>query len=151
MEEFQHIIDLIAEHFFPSISKSLVEKTFEYSITQNPEIKDDLLNIKNSRDVENVIQKIKVVFEARAGDGSIEIYKTIIHALGGATFDHEKGIINIGNSKVTANVLVIGGSVGSSGQTTIGGNTEVGSKKARLKTKGNAQVKISGNASIRFS
>jgi len=151
MEELQHIIDLIAEHFLPSISKSLVEKTFKYSVAQNPEIKDDLLNIKNSRDIENVIQKIKVVFEARAGDGSIIIYKTVIRALGGATFDHEKGIIKIGGSRIRARVLVIGGSAGSTGETTIGENSEVGSERATMKTGRRASVKMTGGASIRFS
>jgi len=151
MDELQQIIDLFTEHIFPRISNVIVEKTINYAIGQNPEIKNDLVSIKNSQDVENVIEKIKVVLEARAGDGGIDIDKTIIQALGGATFDHERGIITIGDSKVTAKVLVIGGSVGSSGETTIGGNTEVGSEKARMKTKGNAQVKIRGNASIRFS
>ena len=98
-----------------------------------------------------MIQKIKVVFEARANDDSIEMYNTTINALGGATFDHEKGTISIGGSMITAQVLVIGGSGNSSGETTIGGNTEVGSENARMRTTGNAQVKIKGNASIRFS
>lgn len=151
MSEFQPIIDLFAQYVLPSISKSLVEKTFDYAISQDSQIKDDLLNIENSRDVENVIQKIKVVFEARAGDDSIEMYKNTINALGGATFDHEKGTITIEGSTITAEILVIGGSGDSSGETTIGGDTEVGSENARMKTTGNAQVKIKGNASIKFS
>ncbi len=151
MVELDQIIDLFTEHIFPSLSHAIVEKTFNYAIGQNSEIKNDLVSIKNSQDVENVIKKIKVVLEARAGDGGIEIDNTIIQALGGATFDHERGIVIIGNSKITAKVLVVGGSAGSSGETTIGRDTEMGSERAKMKTKGNAQVKIKGNASIKFS
>ena len=151
MDEIQSIVDLFSQYVFPGLTKKTIEKTFDWAIGQNPEIRDDLLAIKNSRDVEKVVQKFKVVFEARAGDGSIDFDKTIIHAFGGATFDHEKGIMTIGDSKVKAKVLVIGGSAGSFGETTIGENTEVGSESATMKTKGGAKVKIRGNASIKFS
>jgi len=75
-------------------------------------------------------------------------HDTLLTAMRGIRFNHAQGTVRIGNTKVSAPVLVTGGQPGATGTTTIDGNIRLKTKGTQINVGGNAQIKITGDANI---
>jgi hypothetical protein len=103
----------------------------------------------NALEAESVFQQAVGVIIAEADAGSIQVQKAILTALKGIKFDHQHGRIDIGDSTIAADVLITRGSAGATGETIIGGNTELKSKGTAIKIGDGASIKITGGARIK--
>jgi len=89
------------------------------------------------------------VIVAEAGTGAIQMDKATLEALKAIRFDHQHGRVKLGNTTLSADELVTGGSAGATGQTDIGGDTTLSSQGTKIKVGKGAGIKIVGNASIK--
>lgn len=120
---------------------------FQRVLGQRPDLERRLRAPASPVDFQSALGELSGALEALAGTGAISIDSAIITALRSARFDHQHGTVHIGNTTISAPVLETGGT--GSGQTTIGGNTELRSAGTSIQIGHGASIVISGNAGIK--
>lgn len=143
------LITGFASGIFANFSTDAVKLLFTKAFELKPGIETELLNAKNTSDIEKVFRDAVGVIDANAGSGSINVDNSLLEALRGIKFDHAQGLVTIGNSTVEAPILVTGGGQGATGKTTISENTELKSKGTSIQVGKGCGIHISGNANIK--
>lgn len=149
MDPITAFVSSIAAGMLTNFGTSAVEKLFRTAVKLKPSLESKIAEARSSVDIEQIFQDAIGVIDANAGDGSIDIDSALLSAVRGARFDHAQGIVQIANSIVEAPVLVTGGGIGATGQTTIGGNTSLKSQGTEIKVGKGASIKMTGGASIK--
>lgn len=149
---------LMLEHFAVAFAAHAaftgVEAALKYVARKRPDLEAAAQKAaaqNDVREIDRIFQEAIGVIVADAGSGAIKIDGATIQALRGVKFDHQHGTVMIGNTTVSANVLVTGGSVNSTGTTTIDGNTRLASKGTAIEVGHGAKIVISGNSRIEQS
>ena len=133
------------------VSLAVLKHAFEYVWRVRPDLAARAADAERRNDqaeTARVAEEAVGIILLAAGTGAITIDGATISALRSATFDHQHGLVRIGNTTVTAPVLTTGGSAGASGQTQIGGNTRLQSQGTTIDIGTGAQIVITGNAKI---
>ncbi len=136
-----------------SATWGLTEKTAAAIVnhirTKHPKLLASLEAAETTGDEENLRNELAGLLEVAAADGIIEINDALISAVRSATFDHQHGKICISDTEISAPTLITGGQDGATGSTEIGGDTTLSSAGTKIVMRGNAGIRISGNASIK--
>lgn len=151
---FEHFLTAYAAHAAFDVSKEGLKRAFDYVVKIRPDLAKKAHtaeSTKNINDLENVFREAVGVIVAEANNGTIHIDQTIITALNGVKFDHQHGTITIGNTTVSALILVTGGSTGATGTTNINENTSLRSKGTSIEVGKGCGITITGNAHIKQS
>ena len=143
------IVTGIASGILGNFSTDVVKHFFTTVFSINPSIESKLQAAKTSTDIESIFREAVGVIDANADKGSIDVDGTLLEALRGIRFDHAHGTVNIAGSTLKAQVLVTGGSSGSTGQTTIGENTEMRSHGTSIQVGKGCSIVMTGGASIK--
>ncbi|MFA6033130.1 MAG: hypothetical protein WC889_09550 [Myxococcota bacterium] len=130
-----------------NISTAAIAAIAQKIFRSRPDIERRLSQPTSSQDFESALGELAGALEVFAGTGAISIDGAFVSALRLAHFDHQNGTVIIGNARVTAPVLLTGGS--GSGQTVIGGNTELSSAGTKIQVGQTASIVITGNAGIK--
>ena len=139
----------VASGMLANFGTEAVKRLLQVAVQLKPSLKTEIESATTSQDIERIFSEAVGVIDANAGTGAIDIDGALLEAIRGARFDHANGTVDIANSTVKAPVLVTGGSDGTTGQTTIGGNTSLKSQGTEIRIGKGASIKISGNASIK--
>ena len=131
-----------------NFSVDAVKAFFSAAVRWEPSLSKKMEAATTLQDVEQIFKVAVGVIDAQAGSGKIEVDSTLLTAIRGIRFSHGQGTVRIGNTTVSAPVLVTGGQPGATGTTTIDGNTRLKSKGTQINVGGEAQIKITGDASI---
>ncbi len=132
-----------------NLTTTALQAAFQKVLASRPEIEAKLSAPQSPTDFQEALGDLAGALEALAGSGSIAIDGSVITALREARFDHQSGKVTIGNSLVNAPLLQTGGT--GSGQTVIGGNTELKSAGTSIKVGHGASIVITGNAGVKQS
>jgi len=143
------IIASIAASYLAHFSAPVVERFFRRVSQLKPDLENRLRSARTTKDIEGIFREAIGVIDANAGTGTIEVDKALVEAIRGIRFDHAAGLVTIAGSTISAPVLVTGGGDGATGQTDIGGNTELKSKGTSIRVGKNASIRIKGNAQIK--
>jgi hypothetical protein len=130
-----------------NVTTAAASAVFQKVLGTRPDLEKRLAQPSSPQDFESALAEVGGVLEALAGSGSIVIDGALIAALRSARFDHQHGRVQIGNAVISAPVLQTGGT--GSGQTTIGGNTELRSAGTSIQIGKGASIVITGNAGIK--
>ena len=130
-----------------NITTAAASAAFQKVLGTRPDIERRLAHPSSPAEFQSALAEVGGVLEALAGTGSIAIDGALITALRSARFDHQHGRIHIGNAVVSAPFLETGGT--GTGQTVIGGNTELRSSGTSIKIGQGAGIVITGNANIK--
>lgn len=130
-----------------NVTTAAASTAFQRVLGARPDIEKRLAQPSSPADFQSALAEVGGVLEALAGSGSIGIDGALITAFRSARFDHQHGRIHIGNAVVRAPVLQTGGT--GSGQTVIGGNTELRSQGTSIQIGQGAGIIITGNAGIK--
>lgn len=120
---------------------------FRKILRSRPDIESRLLRPASPEDFQAALRDLGGELEFFAGTGAITIDKALITALRSAHFDHQQGMVAIGNARVSAPVVEMGGS--GTGQTVISSNTELCSAGTSIKVGDGASIIVTGNAKIK--
>jgi hypothetical protein len=142
------IITGIASGILANFSTDAVKHLFTSAIAVKPELETKIKAVKTSADVEAIFKEAVGVIDAYADQGNITIDGGLLEALRGIRFDHAHGTVKIAGTTIKSEVLVTGGSAGSSGQTVIGGNTSMKSKGTSIELGEGCSITMTGGASI---
>ncbi len=143
------IVTGIASGILANFSTDAVKHLFGTVFSIQPELEDKLKAVKTSVDIETIFHEAVGVIDAHADHGSINIDGGLLEALRGIRFDHAHGIVNIAGATLKSQVLVTGGSADSTGQTTIGGNTQLNSQGTSIQVGEGCSIVMTGGASIK--
>lgn len=130
-------------------SSAAISSLFQKVFGSRPDLERRIAQPSSAADFEAALGDASGVLEALAGSGSISIDGSFITALRSARFDHQHGVIRIGNATVAAPILQTGGT--GSGQTVIGGNTELRSGGTSIQIGKRTGIVITGNAGVKQS
>lgn len=144
------ILGGLGASYLANFTTPAIQSFFGKVFQIKPELEDSFKKASTPQDIEQIFRDAVGVIDAAAGQGQLDIDGAILEAIRGIRFDHQNGTVNILGTTMKADVLVTGGSFGSTGETTIQ-QTEMKSKGTQITVSGNAQIKISGNASIKQS
>lgn len=131
-----------------NFSTEAVKSFFGKAIGLKPSLAQTIQQARTSKDIELVFKEAVGVIDASAGTGSINIDRALLEAIRGIRFDHEHGVVHISGSTIKAPVLVTGGGVTATGQTTIGGNTMLKSGGTSISVGSGCSIVITGGAKI---
>lgn len=143
------IVTSLAVNYFSEFSIETVKKYFGKAIEDEPEIEDKLQRAKTSRDFEEIFKESSSVIDFKAGSEGIDVSRAFIEAIQGINFDHGNGQVTIQGSTMNAPMLVTGGSVKSTGMTTIGENTQLKSRGTSITVGKGGSIRIGGDSQIR--
>ena len=143
------IIASLGSSYFVHFTAPIVERFFSTIFRLKPDLENRLRSAVTTEDIDQIFREAIGIIDANAGVGTIEVDRALVEAIRGIRFDHASGIVTISGSTISAPVLVTGGGSGATGQTDIGGGTEMKSKGTSIKIGENASIKISGNAQIK--
>lgn len=132
-----------------NVTTTAATAAFQRVFGSRPDLEQRLARPSSPADFESALSEVGGVLEALAGTGTIGIDGALITALRLARFDHQHGHITIGNAVVSAPVLFTGGTGTSTGQTVIGGNTELRSGGTSIQVGQGASIVITGKAGIK--
>lgn len=149
MDAITSFLTGIASGVATNFATDAIKQFFSAAVELNPGIADEMEAATSNQDVERIFNESIGVIDAHAGDGSIDVDGSLLTALRGIRFDHAQGLVYIGNSVVQAPVLETGGGSGATGQTTVGGNTNLKSQGTEIRVGKGAAIKITGNAKIK--
>ena len=144
-----NFISNVASGLFVNFATDAVKQLFAAAIDLKPALSDEINSAQTNQDVERIFHEAVGVIDANASTGSISVDGSLLDALRGIRFDHARGKVTIGNSVISAPVLVTGGSAGATGQTVVGGNTRLKSQGTEIKVGKGAGIKMTGGASIK--
>jgi hypothetical protein len=130
-----------------NITTATASAVFQKVLGTRPDLERKLAQPSSPAEFQAALAEVGGVLEALAGTGSISIDGVLINALRSARFDHQHGRIHIGNTVVSAPVLQTGGT--GTGQTVIGGNTDLRSSGTSIQIGQGAGIVITGNAGIK--
>ena len=139
----------IAAHAAYDVSKSSLLSAVKYVANKRPDLELAADTATSREQLQQTLDDAVGFLVAEADRGSIVIDGTLLSALRGIQFDHQHGLVTIGNSTLSAAVLITGGSPGASGETHILGNTVMQSRGTRMSIGPTASARITGGASIR--
>ncbi|PHR22506.1 MAG: hypothetical protein COA36_17755 [Desulfotalea sp.] len=125
-----------------------VKHFFISTISVKPELENKIKAAKTSTDIEAIFKEAVGVIDAYADQGNITIDGGLLKALRGIRFDHAHGTVNIAGTTIKSEVLVTGGSAGSSGKTVIGGNTSMKSQGTSIERGEGCSITMTGGANI---
>lgn len=144
------------EHFAAALAAhavfSGVEAAFRYVAKKRPDLEaaaKKAAEAKNNQEISKIFEEAIGVIVADAASGAIQLDGATVTALRGVKFDHQNGTVTIENTKVSAAVLVTGGSAGATGKTTVGGNTKLSSQGTSIDVGPGASITITGGAIIK--
>lgn len=137
----------VSSGFAANMSSEGIKAAYQRVFSARPDLEQRIVSPASGSDVEAALGKVAGVLEAMAGIGSIDIEDGVLKALRSATFDHQNGVVRIGNSRIEAPVVTTGGT--GTGETTISGNTEMRSKGTNVQVGDGATIRITENASIK--
>lgn len=143
------ILTSLATSYFTAFTSDAVKNFFTTAFRLKPSLEKDLQNATTSEALEEVFAEATGVIDANASSGAIAVDGALLEAVRGICFDHSHGKVTIRESILAAAVIVTGGSACSSGQTSIGGHTELHSKGTSIKVEKGASIKMSGGANIK--
>lgn len=143
------IITGLAVNYFTAFTEDAVRDFFTKAFRLKPPLEKQLRNAATSQQLQQVLNDATGVIEANAAAGTIDVDGALLQAIKHIRFDHQHGTVTIGNSTVVSAIVVTGGSAGATGQTLIGGNTELRSAGTSIKIEQGATIKMTGSASIR--
>ena len=143
------ILTSLATSYFTAFTSDAVKQLFATAFRLKPSLEKELQAATTSEALDRVFAEATAVIDANAASGSIDIDGALLEAIRGIRFDHAQGRVTISNSTLAARILITGGSAGSSGQTVIGGQTELKSQGTSIKIGTGASIKITGDANIR--
>jgi hypothetical protein len=150
-----HFLLAVAAHATFDLSKEALKKAFDYISDKRPDLAKAADVAEASGDVQaidRIFRQAVGIIEADADAGLIQVDNALLVALNGIKFDHQNGNVTIHGSTLSSNkVLVTGGGPGSTGKTTIGGDTSLRSKGTAIDVGGNASIVMTGGASIKQS
>ncbi len=150
MDQFTtSIVTGIASGILANFSTDAVKQFFNTAFSLKPELEDKLKSAKTTADIESIFNEAVGVIDANAGQGNITIDGGLLKALRGIRFDHAQGIVNIAGATIKSQVLVTGGTAGSTGQTVIGENTEMKSQGTSIQLGKGCSIVMTGGASIK--
>jgi hypothetical protein len=132
-----------------NLTTSALQALFTKVLSSRPDIEKRLSSPSSAAEFQAALGDLAGTLEAAAGSGSIAVDGSIIRALKSARFDHQSGMVSIGNSVIAAPLLQTGGT--GPGQTVIGGNTELRSAGTSIQVGQGAGIVITGNAGIKQS
>ncbi len=130
-----------------NLSSSAILAAINSIFNSNPEIETKLSNPSSKEEFESALSELAGNLELLAGSGEIAIDGVIIEVFKSANFDHQSGLITVGNTVVSAATIQTGGT--GNGKTILGGNTQLKSQGTSIEIGGGASIIINGNASIR--
>ena len=133
-------------------AKMSLGAAFRYVANKRPDLDQAAAAAFASKDassIADVFEKAVGVIIADAANGQLNVDGGVLNALNGIKFDHQHGRVSISNARVSAGVLVTGGSAGASGQTNIGGNTVLNSSGTSIQVGHGASIVMTGGASIK--
>lgn len=142
----------VAAHLGTDAAKAGVKKVFSALSSSHPELNERAKAAQvasNTLEVERIFQEAVGVIIAEADSGQISVESSAIAALRGIKFDHQHGTVQIGKSTLKATVLITGGGVGATGQTTISGNTTLASQGTSIRVGDGASIVMTGGAFIK--
>lgn len=116
-------------------------------VGRRPDLERKLQAPASPEEYQQALNDLGGELEALAGSGEISINMAVIEAVRMARFDHQDGKVHIGNSVVSAPVLITGGS--GRGQTVISGGSELRSAGTGISVGQGASIVMTGNASIK--
>ena len=131
-----------------NLSTEILKAAYKQVFELRPDLEQRITHPTSGPDMQAALSEVAGVLEALAGDGSISIDGGIIDALRSATFNHQDGLIHIGNTKITAPVLNTGGT-GPPGKTVIDGDSELRSTGTTMKIGKGASIIMEGGARIK--
>ena len=145
----QSTVQSIAAGYFTHYSAKAVESIFRNVLQRAPELEGRVRSVESTHDIESLFRDSAGVIDTHAGEGVIQVDRSLLEAIRGIRFDHQSGLGTINRSTISAPVLVTGGGAGATGETEVGGGTELKSKGTSIRVDKGASIKIRGNASIR--
>ncbi len=146
-EELGTVIGDIASKYLESYQIDSVKELFNQLISWKPSFRNTILNVKTNEDVENVFKEATGILNVYAGTGSVKLNNVLVNAIKSAGFNHADGTVTIDGSTVSAPRLVTGGGDGATGTTRVRGS-KLKSKGTEIDVGTNAEIEITGNASI---
>lgn len=150
----EHFLTALAADATFSLSKDALRQAFAYVRKAKPDLAKRAAAAEaagNIDEIEKVFREAVGIIVAEAKTGKIAINQASITALNGVKFDHQHGTITIGNTVVSAKVLVTGGGAKATGTTKIEGNTSLRSAGTRIDVGHGAGIVITGGAKIEQS
>ncbi len=142
------IITGLATNYFSHFTAPVVQNFFETVFRRTPSLADDLKHAQSSYDFERIFREAVGVIDAGAADGTISIDTALLSALRGIRFDHQRGLVTILGSTLSASVLQTGGTAASTGQTVVS-DSVLKSQGTAIHVGKGASIKITGGASVR--
>jgi hypothetical protein len=131
----EHFATAFAAHAAWSGVEASLRQAFQFVAKKRPELEEaavQALATNNAREAEHVFEEAVNAIIGEAQSGSIKIDGATMTALRGIKFDHQHGMIFIGNTTISAGTLVTGGSAGSTGKTTVGERTTLATKGTKI-------------------
>jgi hypothetical protein len=128
-----------------------IKAAFQYVASKRPDLEKDAQEAaasKNQQKIQQVFESAIGIILAEAKTGSIKVDGATLTALRGIKFDHQHGTVTIGDTTISAAVLVTGGSAGATGKTTLGGNTTLATKGTKIEIGKGAFIEMTGGAKI---
>lgn len=144
------IIGSLATSYFANFTTPTIENFFLKAFNTKPELENELKFAKTPQDFEKVFNDAVGVIDAGASKGELDIDDAFLEAIKGIRFDHQHGTVTISKSTLKSDILVTGGSQGSTGETRIT-DSEMNSKGTQIKMTGGASIRMTGGASIKQS
>ncbi|PHQ72370.1 MAG: hypothetical protein COB93_00370 [Sneathiella sp.] len=144
----QSIITGIASGIFANFTTDTVKHFFATVFKIKPELEDKLKAVKTTSDIESLFKEAIGVIDAHADKGSITIDGGLLTALRGIRFDHAHGKVNIAGATLSSQIIVTGGSAGSTGETVIGEKTEMKSQGTSIQIGEGCSIVMTGSAKI---
>jgi hypothetical protein len=142
------IVAGLAVNYFSGFTQSSVNDFFAHVFRLRPELESHLKAAKTSDQLQRVLAEVFGVIEATAANGSISVDGGLFDAVRRIQFDHQCGIVTIGDAIVSSAVVVTGGVAGSTGTTVISGGAHLKSAGTEIKVGTGASIKMIGGASI---
>ena len=139
----------MAGHAAYDFAKAKAVEAYRAIFASRPDLVASADAAASAGDDPKLREVIRGALEIAAASGAIVIKGGLLEAVGHATFDHQHGKIQIGQTTVIAPTLVTGGGVGSTGTTLIGGNTELRSAGTSIQVGQGASIQMTGGASIK--
>ena len=143
------IVTEIASGIPANFSTDEVKHFFGTLFSMQPELEDKLKVATTSVDLESIFHEAVGIIDAHADHGSINIDGELLEALRGIHFDYAHGAVNIVGATLKFQVLVTGGSAGSTSQTIIGENTQLNSQGTSIQVDEGCSIVLTGGASIK--